>query len=170
MQPIYSHVAHVVKERVEGNIYLIKITGVDYLRPFEFIVFRRSVKHRCCSIRCLVNGAVHIEVAKGVNTHFGMMEINRFMARSGRPHKIVSDNGKNFVRASRKFKECFKKSFSPNAVCEWLAHGTNSEKLIFSGFSRFGRISERLVRSCKKAMYAILGNQRLTLPMFTKTM
>ena len=54
-------------------------------------------------------------------------------------------------------------------MCERLARGQMIWKFNPSGAPHSGGIWERLVRSCKKAMFEILGNRRLTLSRLTTT-
>ena len=160
--------ANLPKERVEGNVHPFKNTGVEYFGPFEITVLRRPVKHWCCLLTCLVIKAVHIEVINGLDTDASLMTITRFMARRGKPHSIISDNGTNFVGAAREFKECFNQ-WAQDAICEQLVHGQIIWKFNLPGAPHFGGIWERLVRSCKTTMFATLANRRLTLPVLTTT-
>ena len=98
-----------------------------------------------------------------------MMAITRLMARRGKYHTIICDNGKNFLGAVREFKECFSQ-WDRDAICEQLALGKIKWKFNPSGAPHFGGGWERLVRSCKKAMYEILGSRRRLLPVLTTTM
>ena len=86
VQPTQPHMADLPKERVEGNVYPFKSTGIDYFGPFEVTVLRRPVKHGCCLFTCLVTRAVHIKVLNGLDTDSCMMAVTRFMARRGKPH------------------------------------------------------------------------------------
>ena len=87
------------------------------------------------------------------------MCLRRFIAR--RETVIYSDNGTNFVGARRKLKEC---------LCEWnqdrIANTLSQEGIqwVFNppAAPHMGGIWERLVRSCKKALDAVLRNQVLT--------
>ena len=169
-QPFQPHMADLPKERVQQNVYPFSNTGVDYFGPFEVTFFRKTVKYWCCLFTCLVTRAVHIEVVNGLDTDACMMAITRFMARRGKPLKIISDNGTNFVGAAREFKECFGE-WNQDAISEILA---KQRRVVWQfnppGALHFGGIWERLVRSCKKSMIAILGSRRLTLPVLTTTM
>ena len=169
MQSIHRHMADSPKERVEGNVYPFKSTGIDYYGPFEVTVLRRSVKHWCCFFTCLVTKAVHIEVVNDLDTDLCMMAVTTFMAKPGKPHTIISDNGTNFAGAAREFKECFNQ-WDRDAMCERLARGQIIWKFNPPGAPHFGGIWERLVRSCKKAMFAMLANRRLTFPVLAITM
>ena len=93
VQPIHPHMADSPKERVEGNVYPFQNTGVDFFGPFDVTVLRRAVKLWCCLFTCLVTKAVHLEVVNGLDTDACLMAITRFMARRGKPHTIISDNG-----------------------------------------------------------------------------
>ena len=168
-QPFQPHMADLPKERVQQNVYPFSNTGVDYFGPFEVTFFRKTVKYWCCLFTCLVTRAVHIEVVNGLDTDACMMAITRFMARRGKPLKIISDNGTNFVGAAREFKECFGQ-WNQDALSEILAKQRVVWQFNPPGAPHFGGIWERLVRSCKKSMIAILGSRRLTLPVLTTTM
>ena len=97
------------------------------------------------------------------------MAVTRSMARRGKPHTIMNDKGTNFVGATREFEECFSQ-WDRDAMCERLARGQIIWKFNPPGVPHFGGIWDRLVRSCKKAMFLILGNRSLTLPVLTTTM
>ena len=161
--------ADLPKERVQQNVYPFRNTGVDYFRPFEVTFYRKTVKYWCCLFTCLVTRAVHIEVVNGLDTDACMMAITRLMAGRGKPLKIISDNGTNFVGAAREFKECFSER-NQDDISESLAKQRVVWQFNPPGAPHFGGIWERLVRSCKKSMIAILGSRRLTLPVLTTTM
>ena len=119
-RPFQPHMADVPKERMQHKVYLFSNTGVDYFGPFEVTFFRKTVKYWCCLFTCLVTRAVYIEVVNGLDTDACMMAIKRFMARRGKPLKINSDTGTNFVVAAREFKECFSE-WNQDALSEIFA-------------------------------------------------
>ena len=47
----------------------------------------------------MVTRAVHLEVAHSLDSNSFLTALHRFMARRGKPQKIFSDNGSNFVAA-----------------------------------------------------------------------
>ena len=94
------------------------------------------------------------------------MAVTRFIARRGRTHTVISDNGTNFVGAAQKFTECFNE-WDRDAMCERLARGKIIWKFNPPGAPHFGGIWERRVYSCKKANFAIIGNRRQRLPLLT---
>ena len=121
-QLIHPHMADLPRERVEDKVYAFKNTGIDYFSPFEVNVLRRPVKHCCCLFTCLVTRTFHLKVVNGLYTDAGVMAIVIFMARRGKPHTIMSDNGTNLAVAVRDFRECFNK-WERDAMCEQLARG-----------------------------------------------
>ena len=78
------------------------------------------------------------------------------MARRGNCHTLISNNGTNFVGAARQFKDCLIE-WDRDTMSERLALGRNIWKFNPPGAPHIGGSWERLVRSCKKAMFEILG-------------
>ena len=84
MQPIHPHMPFLPKEPVEGNIYLFKNTGVDFIGLLELLVLSRPVKHRFCWFTWFFSGADHIQVVNGLDIDSCMSVVTRFIARRGR--------------------------------------------------------------------------------------
>ena len=97
-----------------------------------------------------------------------LMAIISIMSKRWRPHTVISANGTNFVGAARQFKECFNE-WNRDSMCKQPARRQLVGKINPPGDPRFGGIWERLVRSCKKAMFAIPGNRQLMLPVLATT-
>ena len=105
--------------------------------------------------------AVHIEIVPTMDTSSCVMGIERFAARRGHPHTIWSDNGTNFVGADKELALCFA-SLDPGKVAQTSASKGIKWKFNPPSATHHEGVSERLVQSCKRLFYKILGNRRLT--------
>ena len=92
--------------------------------------------------------------------------LRRFPARCGFPVLLVSDKATNFVAADKDLQLIFKSSslqaFLVNKEIKW--------KVIPPHAPHFGGIWERLLRSCKNALYPVIGSQTLTDETFATTL
>ena len=75
--------------------------GVDYFGPLPVKLGRRIVEGYSCVFTCLTMRAIHIEIAHSLDVDSFINALRRFIARRGRPMKIFSDNGTNFVGANK---------------------------------------------------------------------
>ena len=113
--------------------------------------------------------AVHIEVVPMLDTDSCLNAIMRFIARRGKPNTIISDNGTNFVGAEIEFAE-FVAAWNKEGIEEHLIQRGIRWKFNTPAAPHFGGVWGRLVRSCKKAMYAALGNRSVTEDVISTTM
>ena len=143
--------------------------GVDYFRPFTVKIGRRNEKRWCCLFTCLTVRAVHIEIVPKLDTDSCLNAIMRFIARKEQPVKMISDNGTNFVGAEKKFAE-YIAAWNKVRIEEHLIQQGIRWKFKPPAEPHFGGVWERLVRSCKKAMYAVLGNRSVTEDVLSTTM
>ena len=73
------------------------LVGIDFAGPF---FYEQSTTRSKCYIVvfvCFTTKAVHLDIAKSLDTQECMKAIRRFIARRGCPKKIFSDNGTNFI-------------------------------------------------------------------------
>ena len=166
-QTIAPVMAGLSEERLDASTAFTNV-GVDYFGPFIVKIGRKNEKRWCCLFTCLTMRAVHIEVVPKLDTDSCLNAITRFIARRGKPSTIISDNGTNFVGAEREF---------AGYVAAWNKEGIKEhpERGIRWKFNppaapHFGGVWEWLVRSCKKAMYAKLGNRSVTEDALSTTM
>ena len=89
------------------------------------------------------------------------MGIERFIARRGMPLVIFSDNGTNFVGTEKELLLCFL-NLDKQKIASELAQKGVKWKFNPPAAPHHGGVWERLVRSFKRTLYAILGNRRLT--------
>ena len=113
--------------------------------------------------------AVHIEVVPKIDTDSCLNAIMRFIARRGKPSTMISDKGTNFVGAEREFAE-YVAAWNKERIEEHLIQQGIRWKFNPPAAPHFGGVWERLIRSCKKAMYAVLGNRSVTEDVLSTTM
>ena len=96
--------ADLPEERLVASTVFANV-GVDYFGPFTVKIGRRNEKRWCCLFRCLTVRTVHIEIVPKLDTDCCLNAIMRFIARRGKPVKMISDNGTNFVGAEKELAE-----------------------------------------------------------------
>ena len=134
--------------------------GLDYMGPLTVKLGRSTVKRYACVFTCLATRAVHIEVAYSLETDAFLNAYFRFCSRRGTPKSLHSDNGSNFFGAEKELKD---------SVCRW--NGTHVQDMLsqqdvewkFSppAASHQGGVCERIIRSNRKIMRAIVGERLL---------
>ena len=92
------------KDRLQVASPFTKV-GVDYFGPIMVKHSRKHEKRYGCVFTCLVTRAVHLEVARSLETDSFINALRRFVGRRGLPSDIYSDNGTNFVGADREIKQ-----------------------------------------------------------------
>ena len=96
--------ASLPKDRLQGAAPFSKV-GVDYFAPITVKHLRKQEKRYGCLFTCLVTRAVHLEVARSLETDSFINALRRLIARRGSRSDIYSDNGTNFVGAHRELKQ-----------------------------------------------------------------
>lgn len=93
-------------EKLETNKSSLSFEGVDYFGQFLVKRGRSEVKRYGCIFSFMSSTAIHIEIAHFLSTYSFIGTLRRFI---GRPEKIFSDNGTNFVGAKRILREELKR-------------------------------------------------------------
>ena len=77
-------------------------TAVDYFGPIEVGIRRNWTDKRYGALfTCLTTRAGYLEVAPSLSSEDFLNQFRRFIANSGTPETIHSDNGTNFVSAEK---------------------------------------------------------------------
>jgi hypothetical protein len=119
-------------------------------------IYRRQEKRYVALYTCLVTRAVHLEMVTSLSSDAAIMSLRRFIARRGSPTTIFSDNGTNFVGASRELRRLHEESveeYATNHKIKW--------RFIPPASPFMGGAWERLVRTVKTALGSCLTNQPL---------
>ena len=115
--------------------------------------------------------AVHLELARSLKTDDFILVLMRFLNRRGHVKELRSDNGSNFVGADREIKEAIEQIDKEKVErelqqrgCRWVFQPT--------GASHMSGVLERLVKSVKRSLKAILGkdliNEEVLQTVFTE--
>ena len=143
--------------------------GVDYFGPFQVKQGRALVKRYGCVFTCMTVRAIHIEVSHSLTTDSFLCALRRFISRRGKPIKIYSDCGTNFVGAAKVLQDN-SNHFDHERVQNFL-----SEREIEWSFnpptaSHMGGAWERMIRSIRRILTALMTTQTLTDEVLTTLM
>ena len=159
-QTIAPVMADLPEERLDASTAFTNVGG-DYFGPFIVKIGRRNENWWCGLFTWLTMRAVQLEMVPKLDTDSCLNAIMRFIARRGKPITIIIDNGTNFVGAERELAE-YVAAWIKEGIEEHLIQRRIRWKINPPSAPHFGGVWERLVRSCKKAMYAVLGNRSVT--------
>lgn len=133
-------------------------TGIDYFGPLHVKRGRGTAKRYGCIFVCMTTRAIHLELAQSLETDAFIMVLRRFLNTRGDVKELRSDNGTNFVGAERELRASIKEwnhkqieEELQQRDCKWVFHPP--------GASHMSGVWERLIRSAKRAMKAILGEK-----------
>ncbi|XP_071579872.1 uncharacterized protein [Temnothorax nylanderi] len=156
------------KQRVIGFDRPFRSTGVDYAGPLQLRESQRKgrlhlSKGYIAIFTCLSTKAVHIELVSDMTTEAFLAALNRFTARRGICSEIFSDNGTNFVGASRELKEVYtfleKES---SEIGRSLANQRIKWSFIPPRAPHFGGIWEAVVKVAKQHLHTVTQGRVLT--------
>ncbi|XP_065365684.1 uncharacterized protein LOC135958720 [Calliphora vicina] len=130
-------------------------TGIDFAGPFEIKSFTgracKITKGYVCIFVCFSTKAIHLEATSDLSTPNFMAAFQRFISRRGCPNTIFSDNGTNYVGASRQLKKDFKSFLkeSQSLICSSYGVQGVSWRFIPAGAPHMGGLWEAGVKSFK---------------------
>ncbi|XP_075155635.1 uncharacterized protein LOC142228991 [Haematobia irritans] len=144
-------------------------TGCDYAGPIILKQYSgrnaKKSKGYICLFVCLVTSAIHLELATDLSTDCFIAALKRFISRRGKCKKIFSDNGRNFLGASRELNEMHKVILSQThneIVSASLAEDGIQWTFIPPFAPHWGGMWESAVRSVKLHLKRVIGNTELT--------
>ncbi|XP_078051680.1 uncharacterized protein LOC144477814 [Augochlora pura] len=159
--------ARVNEDRPFNNV------GVDYCGPFYIkekkFRNRGRVKVYVAVFVCLAVKAVHMELVSDMTTEGFLAALRRFIARRGKCQAIHSDNGTNFVGASRELDELYELLNSQEhqkKVDAYLSNEGIQWHFIPPRSPHFGGLWEAAVKSFKHHVRRVIVNELLTFEEF----
>lgn len=161
----YPLMGELPSERVTPSLPF-SISGVDYCGPFVLKDRRgrgfKTYKSWVSLFVCLTTKAIHLEIATDLTKDAFIAVFRRFCARRGKPSKMFSDNGTNFVGARNELDNLtnFLKQNENDLVALYASEGTEW-KFIPPYSPHFGGLWEAGVKSLKKHLNRVLGKSLL---------
>jgi len=149
--------------RLGRSIRAFSQTAVDYAGPFLTKQGRGKPRHKryLCLFTCMGCRAVHLELSYSMDTDSFLNAFYRFVNRRGLPEMVLSDNGTNFVGAVRELKELYNE-LDKDQIAKKGANQGIQWRFIPPGTPHFGGVHESMIKSAKRAVYAILQNADIT--------
>lgn len=151
------------EERVAANFPFYHC-GVDYAGPVMILTRKgrgaTTTKAYICLFICFSTRAIHLELVTDLSSEAYILALKRFISRRGKPAKIFSDNGKNFVGARNEF-ERFLRDCSPDII-EYATENRIEFSFIPPYAAHFGGLWEAGVKSCKHHLLRMMGTAHFT--------
>ncbi len=130
------------------------VTGVDMAGPLHT---KGKKKVYIAIFTCATYRAVHLELCSSLTTEVFIAALRRFVARRGRPSKIYSDNGLNFVGCSNALKKVDWKRITEYAMVSQIHWKFNPPTAAW-----WGGFWERMIGVVKQLLRSVLGSARVT--------
>ncbi|XP_055622824.1 uncharacterized protein LOC129766326 [Toxorhynchites rutilus septentrionalis] len=144
-------------------------TGVDLCGPFEVIMSSRSkskITAYACIFICFATKAVHLEVVEDQSAAAFISALLRFTSVRGVPEVIYSDNGRNFIGASRELNHLRKiyneEVFQNKLVNDAMDHGIRFS-FIPPRSPNFGGLWESNIKVAKRLFTAAAKGVQLNI-------
>ena len=132
--------------------------AVDYLGPFVIGEGRKDLKRYGVLFTCMASRAVHVEVAATLATDSFINAFRRFVSRRGPIRQLRSDQGTNFVGASRELRAALNeldhdkiRGELERHDCDWFVF-----KMNVPSASRMGGVWDRQIRSVRNVLATLL--------------
>eukprot|EP00794_Sanderia_malayensis_P012475 gene12475-biopygen9944 len=158
--PMKQKMADLPSDRVTPEKPPFTYTGIDYFGPFYVKKGRSLAKRYGVIFTCLSIRAIHIEVANSLDTSSFINSLRRFVARRGIPEEIRSDNGTNFRGAEKELRVAIH-HWNQQQLHEFCLQRHIRWKFNPPGASHMGGVWERLIRTIRRVLSALVRNQTL---------
>lgn len=135
--------------------------GVDFFGPFTIRgEVQKRTRGKCYGVifTCFVSRAVHIDISKDYSTDSFLQVMRRFSSMRGWPCKVHSDNGTQLVAASKELKGVIEGIDKLQLQRFSVKHGTDWQ-FTPADAPWMNGVTESLVKSVKKALNAVVGDQ-----------
>jgi hypothetical protein len=159
-----QRMANLPKDRTESEAPFT-YCGVDYFGPWHIKEGRKELKRYGVLFTCLSSRAIHLEVAKTLETSSFINVLRCFLARRGPIRQLRSDQGTNLVGARTELREMLKqmnqtevRNFLLKRECDWFEFKLNTPTA-----SHAGGVWERMIRTVRNALDGLLEQHGIQL-------
>ncbi|XP_055923279.1 uncharacterized protein LOC129953816 [Eupeodes corollae] len=158
---------------VERTLLSLPFTniGIDFAGPFTIRNYYgrkcRLEKGYACLFVCFATKAIHLEAVSDLSTPAFLASFTRFVARRGFPAKVYTDNGTNFVGASKLLMADFQQALNSYPGSSSYNFSQISWNFIPPGSPHMGGLWEAGVKSFKIHFKKIAGNSKYTFEEFS---
>ncbi|XP_065368746.1 uncharacterized protein LOC135961178 [Calliphora vicina] len=149
-----------------------QVTGIDFAGPFETktSILRKSpiTKGYVSVFVCFSTKAIHLEPCSELSSAAFQAAFARFIGRRGLPQRVVTDNGRNFLGASRTLERefsAFVKNSAQDVAQKYITYGFEW-KFIPPHAPHMGGLWEAAVKSFKYHFKRIAGSHKFTFEEF----
>ncbi|XP_075163141.1 uncharacterized protein LOC142235769 [Haematobia irritans] len=147
-------------------------TGIDFAGPFELksshLPKSPIMKGYAGVFVCFSTKAIHLEPCSDLSSAAFEAAFARFVGRRGLPQRVISDNGRNFIGASRHLLKEFSHFLKSSSTCisqKYSNHGFEW-RFIPPHAPHMGGLWEAAVKSFKYHLKRIAGSHRFTFEQF----
>jgi hypothetical protein len=144
--------------RIDASLPPFSYVAVDYFGPFLVKDGRKELKRYGVVSTCMVSRAVHLEVAKSLETNMFINAMRRFVARRGNIVELWSDNGTNFVGAHNELKRALQE-MNQNSLEVWSANHGFQWHFNPPSASHMGGVWERVIRSVRNVFNGLFSER-----------
>lgn len=146
-------------------------SGVDFAGPFITKTFTGRTRGRHANptqksyvaiFVCLATKALHIDLVSDMSADSFIACFKRFVSKRGKCSDLYSDNGKNFVSASKKLRQEFVKLMKDPELQSYLAHDGTTHHRNPPLSPAFGGLWEAGVKSIKYHLKRLIGRNTFT--------
>ena len=162
-KPATQQMAPLPAIRLEATMKPFTNCEVDFAGPYLIVQGRGKVrvKRYLCLFLCLQTHCCHVEMAWSLDTDGFLNALTCMVARRGWPRDMLSDNGTNFIGGCKEIDQLVKE------IDRYKVQKMTSNKGIHWHWNppaapHFGGVFERIIRSVRRAVNAVLGNADIT--------
>ena len=160
-RPKTPRMADLPPERLAAYTPPFSYVGIDCFGPFIVKRGRARVKRYGLIFTCLTIRAVHLEILPDLTTDAFIDALRRFIARRGRPKRLISDNGTNFVGAYRLLGDALREWNNKHKLRSFLLQEAIAWSFNPPAASHMGGVWERMIRSVRRVFNSIIRDRVL---------